>query len=178
MTTYTETGVYPLAPGDDGYGDGNGYRYAAAVVAIGGNSTSWHFTEAAAREALDERLAIMAQFWAEKLAWHDAGDRTPEGGYVIRIGGEHFVANHLGVDPNIRRHRAAIGHRGHIFRWRDLATGETRETNDLWAQGAIPAPLRDQLPDNATWLPCIDVNPPRGSLRSRLDRIQNERKSA
>lgn len=150
-TSYAETGVYRLAPGDDGYGD-DGYRFVAYITGDGGDSTSWHFTEKAAQTELDARLAITARFWSEKLAWHDAGDRTPDGGYVVRVDGGHFVANHLGVDPGVHEHHLFVGFGGRTFRWRDLATGETRVSNDVWAQGTIPAALRDQLPDNATWI--------------------------
>ncbi|KXO92907.1 Uncharacterised protein (plasmid) [Tsukamurella tyrosinosolvens] len=149
-TEHPETRVYTLDPDDQGYGDG--YRFAAHVAGDGGCSTSWHFTEKAASIELAARLEIIARAWDEKLAWHAAGDRTPDGGYVLRVDGEHFVASYLGVDPAVHEHHLFVGFGGRHFQWRDLETGVVRASNDVWKQGSIPDALRHQLPDNASWV--------------------------
>lgn len=86
-------------------------------------------------------------FWEEKVAWRQGGDRTPDGGHCLRIGGRHYVAIPGVVDP-----RPFMGHGGARLRWRD-SSGNAYESNDVWSQGDIPEGFRDRLPDNAKWIP-------------------------
>jgi len=116
----TSTGVYPINPASPMYAKGT--RFAAFHVSDGGTATSWHETEEEARAKLVEHEQSHDRFWSEKLAWKEQGDRTVNDHYgtrppvvspfrdVIRVGGVHYVAGHLGVRGGISEGKAsAVG---------------------------------------------------------------------
>lgn len=86
-------------------------------------------------------------FWEEKVLWANHGDRSPEGFHCIRNAHHHFVA-----EPGIFPPTGFMGHGGARMRWVG-SDGVVYESNDVWAQGEIPERFRDQLPDNAEWVP-------------------------
>lgn len=103
---------------------------------------------AADHDLRDGMSSVIPEFWAEKIAWALAGDRTPEGRQVIRCGGKHYVLHpHR---PNASREdQRHMGMGGSIQRFR-LLDGTIVESNDTWFQGQIPLELRRGiLADNA-----------------------------
>lgn len=107
-------------------------------------------------ESLLTTVSNYAQFWATKVAWKENGDRTTGdrlGGTsrVIRCNGTHYT---IGAEPaSINyRNRDGLGHAGHEFRFRLLATGEEITSHNVWYQGKIPAEFTELLPDNAELL--------------------------
>lgn len=68
-----------------------------------------------------------------------------------------YAVHHNGIVKVTARLRGIeCGERGAIISFTmrgDYADGTEVVTNDLWAQGVIPAHFRDRLPDNAEFLP-------------------------
>lgn len=81
-------------------------------------------------------------FWIEHIARKD----NPQ---IARIDGVHYS---VGPEPHGKVNPATLGYGGARFkiRWRN---GRTEVTNNLWCQGHIPEMFRDELPDNAIFLP-------------------------
>jgi hypothetical protein len=93
-------------------------------------------------------------FWNEKLEWADAGDRTPEGSYTVRIDGRHYVGN---LEAGLVRNdgRQFLGFSGAVWYIQFLSGPHAPKlfiTNNLWHQGDIPADVRSRMPDNAKFL--------------------------
>lgn len=82
----------------------------------------------------------MDEHWAPRAAELDGGDPR------IVIVGHHFYS--VG-DPAMR---GARGFGGRKFVIRMLATGQIRETTNLWSGGVIPPAWRERMPDNAEFV--------------------------
>lgn len=122
--------------------DGKGFL--AHHSTLSGSSTANAKTREQAQEELDKTIQFHREFWLEKVAWKDNGDRTPEGSLAIRINGRHFVTTPGSVGQ---------GFGGRRFKWVMKSNPEVvLESRDMWSQGYIPQEFRDVLHDNAEWV--------------------------
>ncbi|OHV29789.1 hypothetical protein BBK14_34100, partial [Parafrankia soli] len=85
---------------------------------------------------------FLRDFWQEKVAWRENGDRTEKGEQVIRAGGRHYVVGPEDASEGLR------GFDGRPFTFCLNGEGLVRSSN-LWSQGLIPNEYADRLPDNA-----------------------------
>jgi hypothetical protein len=68
---------------------------------------------------------------------------------TVRVGGWHYM---IEPEPGPNENRSFLGHGGSPFRIQ-FNDGRYVVSRNLWCQGNIPSHLREQLPDNATFLP-------------------------
>lgn len=87
-----------------------------------------------------EHICFHCNFWTEYVSKKDNLQ-------IVRVNGKHYWANKSSEGDT--RYNGFGGQKWHI-KWSD---GRELETNDLWSQGPIPRHFRDQLPDNAVFLP-------------------------
>lgn len=78
-------------------------------------------------------------FWAEQIAGRSN---------AVVIDGDHY---RIEPEPGPREPQMR-GHSGRLFRIRFREDGRVVETRNLWHQGKIPPPWREQLPDNAEFI--------------------------
>jgi hypothetical protein len=144
----TESGVYPWV-------DGSG-RFTGVYVFESGAQACMVTRDTEEAEAwIARNEASTVSFWDEKVELKAKGDKHGPTGVrnVLRIGGEHYVAQWEGIRKT--KERESLGFGGRVFHWRflDEPEGTVHVTNCMWAQGTIPADRRDELPDNAVFVP-------------------------
>lgn len=163
-------GVYPLNPLCAAYVK-NGARFIYVHNTSGGGSSQVFTTREEAEEEYLSAMARSRNFWEDKVAWKENGDRTlptyithkqtgkgvkvtEGGGMCVRAGHRHYVPSYLGFRPN--NYNDCKGFGGAKWYWRFLdengqPTGEVFKTDSLFTQGDIPEDFRDRLPDNAVF---------------------------
>lgn len=93
-------------------------------------TASWTIGGPRLSVTVDRFIDSHERYWAEQLANRET---------AIVIAGVHY---RVGSDKGPH-----AGYGGRRFRIRNIATGEERETHDLWYQGTIPPMFRDALPN-------------------------------
>lgn len=85
--------------------------------------------------------------------WHDYADGFWRSQLADRSNAVVIGSNHYRIEPDGGGPRHMRGHSGRLFRIRTLDSGEVIATRNLWHQGVIPPPWREQLPDTAEFIP-------------------------
>lgn len=93
-------------------------------------------------------ICTSCAFWANKVV--KIQTVSPNRWYSsLIIGGWHFSCREPGI---VNERSDYLGFGGRRYAIRNLKTGDTIQTNNLWGQGEIPTLFRDLLPDNAEFI--------------------------
>lgn len=111
--------------------------YAASADGRRAHAPVWPHGEHCARGR-----GVVDSFWAAKVAWCESGDLTPDGRFVARTDGLHYI---IGA-PMPGAPASCKGYGGSRFQVTFVCgphAGTVVVTDNLWCQGGIPDEYRD-----------------------------------